>query len=196
MFNIKKNTILSLFAASLMVTGFVSCDNESDAVYNENNGQLVNPALQKSGSFADIYNVAKGLGDTVVEDSTVDETNGIVFNSVQDYKDFVLEQKLALQAAMEDIIEIYGGCADGIYTGSIGAGMGTLYFDVVVSGGKITSVTGSLGGFTLGISYTQGAVSISGNSATVKGFVNYNVFFEGIGTVYSQPVTFLVSLNC
>lgn len=185
-----KTTFGILFSIFLISLSFTSCDNDSNQEIAGNSGLI----QQKSATFNDIYAVAKDLGDTVTEDPSVDGSNALVFDSMQSYKDFVLQQKLALQAALDDIIEI--NCADGLYSGSIGAGMGTLTFDVVVSGGKISSVMSNLSGFTLGISYSQGAVSPGGSSATVVGFFNYNVFCEGIGTIYTQRVVFNISLNC
>ncbi len=53
----------------------------------------------------------------------------------------------------------------------------------------------NLVGFTLGVSWTPGSSSYtsSPDSSTiyfsVTGYQNYNIFVEGLGTVFSQPVT-------
>jgi hypothetical protein len=89
----------------------------------------------------------------------------------------------------------YRDCADGLYKGSIGAGWGTLYFDVAVSHGAI-SVTSRYGGFHLGTSWTQGGYGVKGNVITCTGTFNYDIFFEGIGTIYRHAVSFTITLPC
>ena len=89
------------------------------------------------------------------------------------------------------------GCANGVYSGSgMTSGFATLNFDVSVSGGCISGISGGFTGWTLGVSYTQGGTSFGCNSGTVCGSVNYNLFFEGVGTLYSERVCYSISLNC
>lgn len=49
---------------------------------------------------------------------------------------------------------------------------------------------------TLGISYSQGGTHIGCTSASVCGNINYNLFVEGVGTVYSRRVCYNIYLNC
>lgn len=58
-----------------------------------------------------------------------------------------------------------------------------------------------MSGFTLGASYTQDAFSITsqnleGTNMSTTGFINYNLFVEGVGTVYRQKTKWKVSSPC
>lgn len=64
------------------------------------------------------------------------------------------------------------------------------------------TTTGDLFGFTLGSSFTQtgpGSSYYDSQSGlinfSVHGLQNYNIFVEGIGTIYSQPIVMTGSLN-
>ncbi|WP_108809213.1 hypothetical protein [Aquimarina spinulae] len=62
------------------------------------------------------------------------------------------------------------------------------------SQGNVTAnnVNSNISGFTFGVSYRHIASSstVSGNTITVttRGVLNYNVFVEGVGTVFTQNV--------
>ncbi len=67
---------------------------------------------------------------------------------------------------------------------------------VSITDGCITGIDGSFSGFTLGLSYEQGATTFGCKSGTVCGNININIFFEGIGTIYSYKQCYSVSINC
>ncbi len=68
-------------------------------------------------------------------------------------------------------------------------------FDYVANGEKIDvrNIKSNLTGFTLGLSYEHesSSYSIENNKIRIKtfGIMNYNIFVEGIGTIYRQNVT-------
>ena len=83
-----------------------------------------------------------------------------------------------------------------IYYGSaMSTGFATLGFTIVTgSNGCISAVSGDWSGMTLGLGYSQGATNIGCNSATVCGTVSASLFFEGVGTVYSQNVCYTITI--
>ncbi len=90
------------------------------------------------------------------------------------------------------------GCGSGTVTLSIRQN-GTLNYNVDVSynsndtGVQATGVNSYISGVTLGVSWTQNSVSQNVNGNTIEfevnGTLNYNIVFEGIGTVYKRRTT-------
>ena len=63
-----------------------------------------------------------------------------------------------------------------------------------------TGLTSWMSGFTLGVSYDHvgGMLYNRSNSVCYKsaGVINYNIFFEGIGTIFSQYIEFEGCISC
>jgi hypothetical protein len=201
---------IKIFVFLFIITGVMSCEHESENV-SIGNGQsdhiadeAANSQRSNGSSMKDLYAMAAIFGDQVQEDPKLDIDNSFSFETMEEYREFIEKQQeftkgdiiLELETPADEYPTTTDGCADGIYSGTINAGMATLKFDVVVSSGKITSVSGGLTGWSLGLSYTQGAVSISGSTAVVTGSFNYNVFLEGAGTIYSQATSHTIKLPC
>ena len=97
----------------------------------------------------------------------------------------------------------YGPCDDieGLYTGvALTSGYANLNYSVSVNNGNVEDVNGFFSGWTLGAGYTNGGYSqtSSQNSidVTTTGTVNYSLFWNGFGTLYSQPVRYGISIPC
>lgn len=63
----------------------------------------------------------------------------------------------------------------------------------------VKSVSSEAYGLTLGYSWNQGdyGVSVSGSvtNITINGILGYTLFVDGVGTVYSEPLSYRISLN-
>ena len=179
------NRFLSIFA----------CSDEEYSLQENINQQKI----------ATINKIAQDFDADITIDKSINESNSIVINSEEEYRNFVAKIKkqisdnkgLNFGTSIEDSQMRKAGCADGVYSVSgMTSGFATLNFDVSVSGGCISGISGGFTGWTLGASYTQGGTSFGCSSGTVCGTVNYNLFFEGIGTLYSERVCYSISLNC
>lgn len=196
----KNATKLIMLTCLFSVTSFFySCSND------ENQNEILSENSKVSSNSSRLNNDWENF---VTKNESATKENSIVFNTQEEYIEYVkkLNEDINNSELLGNIELVYndgrgfaarGGCADGNYYGSaMSSGFATLGFDVSVSGGCITGVSGSFSGMTLGISYSQGGSSIGCNSASVCGSVNYNFFVEGIGTVYSRRVCYNISLNC
>lgn len=92
--------------------------------------------------------------------------------------------------------------SDGGFYGNTSFGFGTLNFGFQTHIGSLGVVTPFTSGYTFGTSFTFGGTSDfsrSGNgdmSFIITGTANYNVFYEDIGTIYSQIVRYRVRIKC
>ena len=63
----------------------------------------------------------------------------------------------------------------------------------------VQNVTSGAYGLTLGYSWNQNdySVSVSGNttSVTVYGILEYTIFYEGVGTIYSEQLSYRININ-
>jgi len=206
---------------SILVLGVSGCEEESfNNITTEDNktDQLKSSSDNKKNSSNDntvrkINEIAEELDADIKIDSGVNKDKAIVMESEEEFRNFIKEIKKQTEDEFRFVIgdpdvenpdlgivdpdyEI-NSCSDGVYSGTaLSTGFAELSFDVSVSGGCITGINGSFSGWTLGVSYSQGATQFGCNSGTVCGNVNYNVFLEGVGTVYSERMCFSVSLNC
>ncbi|MDG1054352.1 MAG: hypothetical protein P8O78_06950 [Flavobacteriaceae bacterium] len=98
-----------------------------------------------------------------------------------------------------------GGCGNGSIMLSTGNMSFNLHLNVGFnynsnnSGTSASNFNSHMSGFTLGLSYDHVSSnhSVSGNTVnfTVNGVINYNIFVEGIGTIYRQNVRLEGSYN-
>lgn len=98
-----------------------------------------------------------------------------------------------------------GGCGSGSIMLSTGNMSFNLYLNVGFNytsndnGTSANNFNSHMSGFTLGLSYDHisSTYSVSDNTVnfTVDGVINYNIFVEGIGTIYRQNVRLQGSYN-
>jgi hypothetical protein len=187
---IKKSKVFVI----LLVGIFFSCSNGEESVLNE----------QHFRKISTIDKIANDLNADIKIDENVNEDNAIIIKTEEEYREFILNVRRQLLENDNLILEPVNengnqtnGCADGVYGASANVSVfTTLRFDVAVSNGCISGINGYFTGFTFGVSYTQGGTSFGCNSGTVCGSINYNLFFEGLGTVFSERVCYRISLNC
>lgn len=92
--------------------------------------------------------------------------------------------------------------SDGGFYGNTGFGFGTLNFGFQTHMGALGVVTPFTSGYTLGTSFTFGGTSDFSRSANgdmsfiITGTANYHLFYEDIGTIYSQIVKYRVRIKC
>ena len=166
---------------------------------------ITNSKDENQLKIATLHKIAQDLDAEITIDKNINESNAILINSEEEYRTFItnVKNKLKNENALNFGILNDGsqmrkaGCENGVYSGSgMSSGLATLNFDVSVSGGCISGISGGFNGVSIGVSYTQGGTSYGCNSGTVCGSVNYNIFFEGIGTIYSERVCYKISLSC
>lgn len=170
---------------------FNSCSTD----YTEENQNLI-----AKGSSNDTIGITdsikKDLDADIRIDENVNEENAIIIESEEEYRAFVQNARKNLLPE-SPIPQIEISCADGVCVGSVDyGGFGSLNFDVSISDGCIDGISGGLTGFHFGLSYSQGGTTFGCNLGTVCGYLHYNLFFEGIGSVYSQRMFHSISINC
>ena len=151
-----------------------------------------------------IENLAKKLNADIQIDESVKKDNAIIIGSEEEFIAFI--DSVRNQIDFNNSIDILStesknlkvaGCVDGIYSGTaISAPLFDLVFDVSVSNGCITGISGGLTGVTFMFGYTQGATQFGCRSGIVCGTLDYNIFWEGIGTVYRDKRCYRITLNC
>jgi hypothetical protein len=151
-----------------------------------------------------IENLANRLNAEIEIDKSVTKDNAIIIRSEKEFVAFI--DSVKNQHYFNDNIDIMladannlrvQGCVDGIYSGTaIDTPLFNLVFDVSVSNGCISDINGGLTGVTFMIGYTQGATQFGCSSGTVCGTLDYNIFWEGIGTVYRHRVCYKITLIC
>ncbi|MGW8122456.1 hypothetical protein ACV07N_07325 [Roseivirga echinicomitans] len=159
--------------------------------------QSLSPTDQSQAKIATINQIAKELDADITINKNINQSNGIIVNSKEEYQNLISKIRnqvndnttLSLGRLDDSTKMVMSDCADGVYTGTaFDNGLTSLDFDVSVSGGCISGITGGFSGFTFAISYTQGGTQFGCNSGSVCGYINYNVFFESIGTVYRESM--------
>ena len=179
---------LQKFTCVLLLLIFNSCSEDDLQISNQ----------QK------VEAISKDLDANIQINSNVTKENSIVFESEKDYRDFIIEMQKQEVDNKEIILEQINDnqqtakaeCS-GVFRGSGGtSGFATLTYNVSVLNGCITGIDGGFTGITLGVSYTNGGSSFGCKSGTICGTKNYNLVFEGIGTVYSQRVCHTIRINC
>lgn len=176
------SSILTIFILSL-----VSCTEETDEL-NLSSGYSENDKVNIAQT------IANDLDADIKYDSEVNKKNAIVFETEKEARDFIKKMQIAtlnndvLFGVDQEFAKVYYGSA-------MSTGFATLGFTVVTgSNGCISSISGDWSGMTLGLGYSQGATNINCNSATVCGTVSASLFFEGVGTVYSQNVCYTITI--
>lgn len=175
------------FVITLFLFSLVSC-SDSDSL--KTNWEIT---TEKVELIASKYDIELEIDDSITKD------NSLNFDTWEDFEDFIIEveslgldnNSLIAYKFIDDSNEtLYEtkGCGDGLYGGSHSMLGGMIKFNItaIVEDGCITSVSGGVSGVTLGWTYTQGESSTSCNGGTICGYTNFNVFVEGVGTVYRQ----------
>lgn len=143
-----------------------------------------------------ISNVSDDLNVSLTVDENISEENAIYIETEEELRKFISDQRNLIGASGNPQYQTEG-CADGIYTGSaMTSGFATLNFDVSITDGCISGITGGFSGWTLGVGYSQGETQFGCGSGTVCGSIEYSLFFQGVGTLYSESVCYSISMNC
>lgn len=192
-----KNTSLKSLLLLFICTTFLTSCSEDELDDNVTAKKTTETNVLK------LEEIGKELDAKLIISEEVTPENAIIIESEEELRKFIIEIKEQAENTKNIIAKpnidgfVQKSCADGVYRASgLTSGFATLGFDVSVSDGCISGISGSFTGWTLGASYSQGGTSFGCNSGTVCGNVNYNIFFEGIGTVYSERVCYSISLNC
>lgn len=156
-----------------------------------------------------IADLAVELNVDLVVDESVTPENSISIRSLEEMKNFILEKQLEYMVATinDEVKEFnnsnqYMRCPDqnGYYVASLSEGPFSVNFGISIENGRITRVNPFLTGITIVNSYTDGGYGFEdyGNQTIIKttGSINYNIFMEGIGTIYSMPVSYKITLGC
>lgn len=192
----KLNTIV-LFVIALL---FFSCSTDKDELTKE---ELVNYLKTRNSNY--IFH-----NDILLENAKSTTAEPIYFNSIQEMDNFLNaidaikgEQNSDMFIMTEDI-EDYSGTGTGStyyketrYIGGFGVYM-NIGFNV--NNCQASNLNSWLSGFTLGISYNHlgGSLNKYPNKIyyNAHGILNYNIFVEGIGTVFSENVSYAGQYQC
>ena len=166
----------------------------------------------KTEIIHELNRFAKESSFDIEINSTVPEDEAIILNDIDELKSFINEKNRELDnlkksSSKKRILSAFANkipCPDnhGIYTSSVNIGPITqINFTATFNHGTVTNFSTSMSGFTLGTSYTQNAFSVTsqnleGTNMSTTGFINYNLFVEGVGTVYRQRTKWKVSSPC
>lgn len=201
------------YEVSSVRTGNTSVEEVKSTDISTGQGSINENIIRDNVSVSEISNtdvsaVVKKLSEDyntdVVIDANLEKAQCIEIRTEAEYRRFIENVQRDIDAAGGNLLDprvpnqyATFACADGVYSGSgLTSGYATLTFDIAVTNGCISGISGAFTGWTLGVSYTQGGTSFGCNSGTVCGTVNYNIFYEGIGTIYSQRVCYRIRLNC
>ena len=151
-----------------------------------------------------IERISKEMNADIKIDKSVTKDNAIIFNTEEELRQFITKVQDAEKNQKEIVIKMSNGniannkgCADGVYQGSTGyGGLGSITFDVTVTNGCISGISGGLSGWTLGMGYSQGGTSFGCTSGTVCGRMHYSLFYGEVGSIYSSNVCHNISISC
>ena len=188
------NHVIYLFTFLLVL----SCSKENESIKIETINEL--NKFAKESSF------------DIEINSMISKEEAIILNNIDELKSFINEKNSELDNLKKSLskkrtlstIANKTPCPDnhGIYTGSVNIGPLTqVNFTATFNHGTVTDFSTSMSGFTLGTSYSQNAFSVTsqnldGTNMSTTGFINYNLFVEGVGTVYRQKTKWKVSSPC
>lgn len=187
--------IITIFILSL-----TSCSEETisdnERIVKKTDELNLGSRYSEDESLKIVETIANDLGANIKYDSKVTKENAIVFKTEQEARDFIKKMQIAtlnddisFQSSNSELARVY-------YASAMTTGFATLGFNIVTgSNGCISSISGDWSGMTLGLGYTQGATNLGCHSATVCGTVSASLFFEGIGTVYSQNVCYTITIR-
>jgi len=157
----------------------------------------------------------KELSVSLKVDYSITSDNAIEFNNINELKAFI--QNVKKQTTPVTIIKpnllnknFTGDCDEltGLFTGTTFNSLFTsLNYSISIINGQVESFNGFFSGITLGVSYSSGGFtdisetiiddpSSSFININTVGTVNYTLFFNGIGTLYSQPVAYNLLIDC
>jgi hypothetical protein len=155
--------------------------------------------------LSELYEPIIEGGDTYIYDESVNNENAMYFDSVQEFIDFKSTIELELNVDNEFLLN---GRFSTRFKSTLGGGASLnisviqkLKDDDINQDYEIIDVITSFSGFTLGGTWEQTSVyndyTVIGNMAivNVEGLLHYNLFVEGIGTVYSEHKHFELKIN-
>lgn len=187
------SSILAIFILSL-----TSCSEQTTSeneIKGKETGTNVNARLSEQEMIDRVQRIGNELDVDIVYDRNVTAENAVVFDTEEGAREFISKMKL-LSLNNEVLAEGTDPELGKMYYATVmNSGVAVLGFDVSTgANGCINSVHGGWSGWTLGLGYTQGGTSYNCHSATVCGTIDYGVFFEGIGTVYSSHVCYTITV--
>ncbi|WP_204344814.1 hypothetical protein [Psychroserpens algicola] len=185
----------------------------TEASINFMYSSLILMMTDSSVSFTDIMNFRLSElyepivedGDTYIYDITITEENAMNFDTVQEFVEYKNDIEYELNANNELLL-------NGQFSTKAEISLGlralininvkqNLKDESINQDYEITDVITSFTGFTLGGSWEQISLpsdyTVLGNVAivTVEGILHYNLFAEGIGTVFSELKVFELKIN-
>lgn len=179
-----KNIIKILFLTLFSIT-FSSCNEDETPTTPKQEPTIVSANKIASDSNSDIE---------MRIDPKVTKDNSIVFDTKEEAEQFVTD----LKKELEQNSSLTYRCAPGIYSGTAWTtGFTSLIFDVSVGeNGCIGGITGQISGVGIPYSWSGGATTFGCTSGSACGMLNINIFYEGLGTIYSIHQCYSISLSC
>jgi len=196
-----KFNLLGLLVLFVTMSTFIAC-NSDEGLSNDIEANKI------SKSEAKLIELGDDLSVDLRIDKTITKEEAIVFENIEDLRDFIIKTK---EGVKNSIIELentqfemtFKGCdqVSGVYSGTaLTSGFADLNLTVSVENGVVTGTSGAFSGWTLGVGYTQGshAQGPKGGSITLvtSGTINYSLFWNGVGTFYSEQVSYTITIPC
>lgn len=202
------NRILLIFATFLII---ISCQQD-DLIQNKDEQKFTSKEDLENYIKLKIPNATFASENQYSQQSN--PKNRLEFDSLEELDLFLeklKDRKSQLSKTSIELTHDYGDGGSGVPEGSRLVTIstfisGSFYTNHVVtflqtndcSGSNITS---SIEGFVLGLSYNHilGETSAIGSSHTRysgRGELNYDLFYEGIATIYTEPYNFSGYVNC
>ena len=157
----------------------------------------------------EIMMLSDKLGVKLKIDKKVNPEKAIHFNSIAELETFILEiesRKIEFPEEDEILSRLQGigndRCPElnGHFVASHNEGPFDINFGINVSNGNVNNVNPYLSGITFMNSYTDGGYGVSdyGDQTIIhtSGAINYDLFIQGIGTIYSSIVGYKIILGC
>lgn len=159
-------------------------------------GARVDSLSKSSYTLQDQLTQIAGIEDSFYFDKSIQQGEGLSFKNAREFQAFLSNKSRAdgMSTTSEGALKTAVFKFNLIFVGGI-----IIYVKQQITPYEILDVASSEWGVTTGFSWNQTTsdYNIVGNMAIVNiyGFLCYNIFIEGIGTVYKAAKQFQVTLN-
>ena len=136
---------------------------------------------------------------TFTFDSNLNTSNSLSFNSVTEFQNYLNSRQLGGSELASTTNQNQKTASVKNWVAFPSGGVKTFITQNMTPLYSIENVNSNAFGFTLAFSWNQTSYdkSISGNTATINlyGALNYNLFFEGVGTIFTENIRICIKVN-
>lgn len=159
-------------------------------------------------TLSQIEQIQKELNIDLKVDYSIRENEAIVFNSKEEFVTFLnsIKNRERVAELKESKLKTYlktEPCdkLNGVFQGrALTSGFADLNITVSITSGSVEDVHTGFSGWTLGVGYEQSGYSSQPRtdsfSVITTGTINYSLFWNGVGTYYSENVRYQAIVPC